>query len=305
MPSGSKDVRAEPFADQCAAGNVFIVDNGEHAGLGKATWDVNAYIRELVDFRPLPGKRIGGRCDRVDASSGSFNLLSGRKKAGSLYILGTGVKKGMLKIVVVSREELTDLVITDHFCLLVLFEDPPYEKQEPAFGDTSGKKTKTALKEEKNGVAVGAIANGQNPPDATGMGADGRVPQKYGLSKLLDTLTLTFADLDPKDLQDVWHDPVEPWGKLPSELIMTLDHGKKLWGCLTKKRMPPAEIWVLCDEGGEDGRALSAAMAMCELLRLPRQQTIHVVSSPEMSHDGEPGNQHVFNQVKASRGLVM
>ncbi len=61
-PTGSKDVRAEPWSAQLAAGNVYIVDDGH------ATWDINAYISEHQHFRPEPGKRLGRWKDQVDAS---------------------------------------------------------------------------------------------------------------------------------------------------------------------------------------------------------------------------------------------
>jgi len=58
-PTGSKDVRAEPFAAQAEAGNVKLLEGA---------WN-HAYIEELAAF---PN---GAYMDQVDASSGAFNRL--------------------------------------------------------------------------------------------------------------------------------------------------------------------------------------------------------------------------------------
>lgn len=60
VASGSKEVRAGPFAAQCEAGNVF---------LKRAPWNA-AYINELCAF---PN---GTNDDQVDTSSGGFNKLA-------------------------------------------------------------------------------------------------------------------------------------------------------------------------------------------------------------------------------------
>jgi len=65
--SGSKEVRAEPFAAQAEAGNVRLV---------RGPWN-GAYIEELCSF---PN---GKNDDQVDGSSGAFNKLQG--------VWGTGV----------------------------------------------------------------------------------------------------------------------------------------------------------------------------------------------------------------------
>lgn len=58
--SGSKEVRASPFASQCEAGNVKMV---------KASWN-DAFLNEIEVFP------FGAHDDVVDASSGSFNMLA-------------------------------------------------------------------------------------------------------------------------------------------------------------------------------------------------------------------------------------
>lgn len=62
--TGAKDVRAEPFAAQCEAGNVF---------LKKALWN-DAFIDELCNFP------TGSHDDQVDAAAGAFTKLAQGKK---------------------------------------------------------------------------------------------------------------------------------------------------------------------------------------------------------------------------------
>lgn len=69
--TGDKVTRAEPFAAQCEAGNVFIV-----AG----TWN-DDYLDELCLF---PG---GSFKDQVDASSGAFGRLAGANVYGMLEVV--------------------------------------------------------------------------------------------------------------------------------------------------------------------------------------------------------------------------
>lgn len=64
-PTGDKVVRAEPFAAQCGAGNVKLLD---------APWN-GAYINELISFPS------GKYKDQVDASSGAFNKLALQKSS--------------------------------------------------------------------------------------------------------------------------------------------------------------------------------------------------------------------------------
>lgn len=60
--TGSKEVRAEPYAAQCEAGNVYLVEG---------PWN-EAYIDEMCSFP-------AGHDDQVDASSGAFNYLARNK----------------------------------------------------------------------------------------------------------------------------------------------------------------------------------------------------------------------------------
>jgi predicted phage terminase large subunit-like protein len=65
IESGSKEVRAEPFAAMCAGGCVKIVKTGDPA---KDAW-IEPYIAELLAFPGSPVK------DQVDASSSAFLAL--------------------------------------------------------------------------------------------------------------------------------------------------------------------------------------------------------------------------------------
>lgn len=64
-PSGDKLVRADPYASQVNAGNVWLVDDG--------TWDVEAYIAEL---EACPN---GSYWDQIDASSMAYSWLAARR----------------------------------------------------------------------------------------------------------------------------------------------------------------------------------------------------------------------------------
>lgn len=86
LPTGSKDTRAEPWATQLSAGNVWFVDDGD--------WDLKGYIEEHLSFAPEGvGKRLGKWKDRVDASSACHKWISQRKKPGSLRMYPMGKKK--------------------------------------------------------------------------------------------------------------------------------------------------------------------------------------------------------------------
>ncbi len=122
LPTGSKDTRAEPWADALAAGIAYVVDNGESEGRGRCTWDVGAYVQEHSAFRPDPGKRVGGLKDRVDASSGAYNFLAGTKRAQPMrtVIIRKPKDAKTVRLMVCSKEDLS-LVVTDDKLLLISF----------------------------------------------------------------------------------------------------------------------------------------------------------------------------------------
>jgi predicted phage terminase large subunit-like protein len=118
-PTGKKEVRAEPWSCQLAAGNVKIVEDG--------SWDVQSYIDEHVVF-PL-----GRLKDQVDASSGSFNLLAGARAAGTLIIVPLRAKKydkmqgPILRILAGSKRQLASLEIEEHRPALVVSVSDPVQ----------------------------------------------------------------------------------------------------------------------------------------------------------------------------------
>lgn len=128
--TGSKDTRAEPLAAQFAAGTVYLCDNGELEGTGKALWDIEGFVREFVLFRPEPGKRLGGWKDRVDSTSGGMNYLLDHPTKTSFRFVPPGKGKSALKIVVVSREGLQNLLLEEQKCLLIHLTDAPIDNQE-------------------------------------------------------------------------------------------------------------------------------------------------------------------------------
>jgi predicted phage terminase large subunit-like protein len=95
--SGRKEVRAEPWAAQLSARNVFIVDDG--------TWDVNNYVNEHCLF---PNGKFK---DQVDASSGAFNLLTGMRRLQGIRVIRYSIrdKRKPLRLVVCTEGQLAAL----------------------------------------------------------------------------------------------------------------------------------------------------------------------------------------------------
>lgn len=266
--TGSKDTRAEPWADQCAAGNVYLVDNGEADGTGKADWDVQAFVDEHLRFKPEPGKRLGKYKDRVDATSGGFNwLVNNKNPTGQMHVFRIGPRterEKKVRMVVMSKQELSVAVIEEP-SLLVLINDP-----------------------------------GDETP-----------PPKHGIHKLLGEVSLTFADLDPAELQDRWLEPMAPWGVVPDKLVMSQGEAKKLWSMVLRKRADQHDCVVIADDGAADRRGLSVAYSLCDQLGLNRlgankdQRSLTVPSDPDNVGRGDAPNRHVYETVKVGRVSVM
>ncbi len=236
-PTGAKEVRAEPWASQCAAKNVYLVDN--------RTWDIPGWITEHCQF-PL-----GKFKDRVDSASGAFAKLAKIRPGGSLRTLAIGgvrPHRGW-RVVVGTRAQVADLVLEQRRLVITIIDPPP----------------------------VGA-----EPPES---------------------LVLSFADLDPADLQDTWGEPIPPYDQPAEQLIMTPALGKKLWSFLRRQRNATPEVIVLQDDG--DRRALSMAYAICETLHLERSSAIFQVSGEAPRADGLPPNRHVYAVTKRSRTMVL
>jgi predicted phage terminase large subunit-like protein len=112
-PTGAKAVRAEPWSSQCAAKNVYIVEDG--------TWDIPGWIDEHCHFP------MGKMKDRVDSASGAFAKLANRRGSEGLLrvvnMRGPG-RKGALQIMVCSQEDLAGTIL-ERRSLLVSVGDPP------------------------------------------------------------------------------------------------------------------------------------------------------------------------------------
>lgn len=313
---GSKDVRAEPWATQLSAGNVMIVDNGEKDQLGKAGWDVRGYIEEHLAFRKELGKRLGRFKDQVDASTGAFNLLIGRKREYlPLLTYEIRAKKNVGRwLVACSLAEMRSLDLSDHRVLVVVFSDPEVSQRiiiDNEGGEIVDAEMNSSLsppssnKEEHARVETSVAGSpGVDGVDNSHQIVPVRAPLSY--LKHLGTLDLQFADLDPADYQVDYGEPIEPWGKPIADLQLSREDAKKFWAFVLKKYDPSWNVLILVDQGGEDGRALSAAMAAADMLRIPRS-AIHLPSAhskDEMVED-DPPNEWVLDQLKGAKHLVV
>lgn len=267
--TGAKDLRAEPWAAQCAAKNVYLVEDAN------TPWDIEAFIQEHLLFRPEPGKRLGRMKDIVDACSGGFNeLLSGNfNSAGSFRVMPSTAQLGQpglyqiryagqqsmthLRIIVCSKEELQVLTI-DERAILISLSDPNEEKP------------------------------------------------IHGINKLLEHVQVHFADIHPAEHQESWGDPVPPWNEPADKLIMQPEHGKRIWKAITQKRMEPFQLIVFQDNG--DRRAISAAYAVADIWRIGRKKVIWIAKSSDNSSVDETGkaaNEHVYQTLKLARNMVV
>jgi hypothetical protein len=66
---------------------------------------------------------------------------------------------------------------------------------------------------------------------------------------------------------------------------------------------PAPEVVVFADDG--DRRAMSLAMAVCDVARLARSATVYSPSDPDAKHDGPAPNEHVFSMAKDCRALIL
>jgi hypothetical protein len=129
-------------------------------------------------------------------------------------------------------------------------------------------------------------------------------PQYQVSDQLLGSLVLTFADLDPADLQEKWGELIPPYDRTADQLTMTRELGKKLWSFLLRQRDPAPEVIVLQDEG--DRRAISLAYAICDSLRLERSTAIYKAGQEWSAHKNDvPPNRHVYEMTKQTRTMVV
>ncbi len=115
---GNKETRAAPLSGQFAAGNIYLVDNGEKDGEGKAEWDIENYIKEFLEF---PMSRLK---DRIDSTSGGYALLAEQRATKGMRTVNIGKSKKGIRIVATDRATLASLDVADHPCLLVSISDP-------------------------------------------------------------------------------------------------------------------------------------------------------------------------------------
>jgi hypothetical protein len=295
--TGHKDVRAEPWSSQLAAGNVFLVEDG--------TWDVAGYVEEHVAFAPEGvGKRLGGMKDRVDGSSGAYNTLLGKQPVtGQFRILRPrSDNKTRVRIAVLTRERLAQCEIADRECLLVLFEEP---EGVMCNGDLSARSGQSLVREMSGSgnVDVGAVDVGCLSPRG-GVGDITPLQPPPHLLKLLDAPhTARFADLEPAELQDRWDEELPAYGRKPVDVVMSRDDGKRLWAYLLKRRPAPVTGVVFVANDEQDRRAMSCALAYCDVLGLPR--SVVWSGDDDEKHDGKAANQYVFEMVKSTRSTVV
>jgi predicted phage terminase large subunit-like protein len=245
-PTGPKEVRAEPWASQCAAGNVYLVDDG--------TWDLVAWIEEHCQF-PL-----GKLKDRVDSASGAFGKLVQTRPAATLRVFRGGRSRSKrLRIVLGSAAQLELMPVEQNHVLVSITDPTPVGKSQPP-----------------------------RPGD-----------------RLLASVELAFADIDPAACQETWQMPVAPYNRPAEELVLDREMGKRLWSQLLRRRDPIAEVLVLQDEN--EHRALSMAYGIADALSLPRRESIYRLSDLDWTAQAEDRapNRHIYDMTKRTRATVV
>lgn len=309
---GSKDRRAEPWSAQLAGGNVWLVDNGESEGVGKCSWDINGYIEEHLRFRvdPTTSKRLGGYCDQVDASAEAFTLLINRQWLNDplrVYQLLRNKKDQGRWIVACSLDELGLLDIGEQRALMVVFSDPPAAPGLPIMENVGNAEVR------KEGASMGAASELSDSLPGGGR-EETRIDHTGDRSGLLlppssrhvEKLDMTFADLDPADYQVSYGQPLEPWGRPVAEIQLSREQAKRFWSCALKKHDSPWQVLILADQGGEDRRALSVAMAVADMLRIPRSAIfLPGCDNKEEMIEDDPPNQWVYEITKQAKYQVV
>lgn len=223
-------------------------------------------------------------------NSGAFNLLVGLKRAYLplyTYAITPPTKNQARWLIACGKDDLGMMDLSEQRALVVFFQDPEQPADPIIVDGGSGKPS-------PHSVGVAHAVGGS-------LAVDRPLPPK-----LLGTLELTCADIDPADYQVNYGLPVEPWHKPVEDLQLSRDQAKKFWAHTLKKYDLPWQVLVLVDQGGEDRRALSAAMAVADMLRLPRSAIFlpTLDNKDELIEDGPP-NQWIFDSLKSSRHLVV
>lgn len=206
----------------------------------------------------------GQYLDIVDSCSGAFNLLAGVKATPTLHTYALKDKKKLsTRIVACSKDELSRTVI------------------------------------DKRGTSLLVVI--EDPPIMEGIEI---ITVEHTLSNCTGTYTLRFIDSGAEERQATWLEPIPPWNRPASALVADTKHGKGLWAFLTKKRPSASpDLIAIVDSGGEDRRALSVALAICDVLRLPRA-AVYQPRLPDFIHENKAPNTHVYSVMKSSRSLV-
>lgn len=133
-------------------------------------------------------------------------------------------------------------------------------------------------------------------------GSDPQLPA-HAISPLLDSLILQYTDIDPADYQARWNEPIPPYGKPCQDLMMSKDHGRRLWSFLLKKRNSNPEVIAISDN---KGRGQSTALAICDQLGYPRT-AIYLADQPDrkVEKTDKPQNGYVYAMVRDCRGMVV
>lgn len=138
------------------------------------------------------------------------------------------------------------------------------------------------------GIIQGSTVNGK-PHDVPDL-------PSHSISKLTDSLTLRFADIEPENLQEQWETILPEFNAKPADVIITQEQGKKLWSFLLKKRPEATEAIVFVSPNAR--RAFSVAKVVCQQFRLPDPSI--------MNADVEPTpNKHLMEMVKRTRNMVI
>jgi predicted phage terminase large subunit-like protein len=126
-----------------------------------------------------------------------------------------------------------------------------------------------------------------------------------GLTKICDTVNVSFADINPENYVGGWLDKIEPWGKPPSELMIAQSHGKRIWRALSARRGFTPSLIVICDYNAN--RALSVGLGICDVLRLRREETLLRWGDEEWkAKTGETApNVNIYDMIKATRELIL
>lgn len=125
----------------------------------------------------------------------------------------------------------------------------------------------------------------------------------HGILNLVEQTCIHFADAHPDDYKTCWETPIpEHANKTPDQIVMQQEHGKALWRFILKHRQTQIRVLALCDD---HGRALSCALAIADILRLPRSVIFNAGTEDTFSESEIPPNSHVYDQTKACRMLVV